>query len=935
METAPLRLLMIEDSEEDAYLLLRHLKRQGFNVQSRRVDNARTMREALQTEQFDAVCSDHNMPQFDSFGALETLHASGQDLPFIVVSASIGEETAVELMRRGAHDFVMKDNTARLVPVIERELREAQNRRERRDALDTLRQRNEELEAINQRLRVLIESSKRIAACPDIRTLGKAALREFAELMGAQGGSLFLREKDSLHLIFSLDERHAPISIPFPLRPDSVFGKVWKDQQPLVIQDIGKEYELSKSGWNGYQNGSLLALPLLDITGEMFGIVALHNKPDAPFAIQDREMGMILGSMFCESRRAVVATEILRQSEEAFRALAENSLDTIARFDTQYRHLYVNPIVETLTGIPANAYLGKTHAELGFPEDLCRLFEENIRHVIKTKQVNRVEYRLPSGIVLDWLLVPEFNKHGAVKSVITSARDITQRQRLEEDYRKLMGGVEQAAEIFIITDTKGNIEYVNPAFETVTGYSREEALCQNPRFLKSEKHDDVFYKEMWDTISSGKTWRGRLHNKRKDGSLFIEDSVISPVRDKAGNIVQYMGVKVDVTREVELETQLRQAQKMEAIGQLAGGVAHDFNNLLQAIMGYAEMAKMDLEERHPVQEHIDEIARAGQRATMLVRQLLAFSRRQVMNSEILDLNQVIEDLLKMLRRVIGENIQLTFAPSICDLFISADRGMMEQILMNLCVNARDAMPEGGKLMIETAQVSLDKSFCQKHSWAKPGDYVRFTVADNGCGMDQTTQERIFEPFFTTKEPGKGTGLGLATVYGIVRQHNGLIQLVSEAGKGTAFSIYLPITQNAAKSSENTVKEEVAGGSETLLVGEDEEQVRNFIVRVLTNKGYQVLSAPDGEEAWRIFNARATDIDMVLLDLVMPKMSGQEVQERIKEVRPEMPVMFMSGYSVDILQNNFAEKEDAYLLQKPYTPQQLLAQIRAILDARKR
>jgi signal transduction histidine kinase/CheY-like chemotaxis protein len=381
-----------------------------------------------------------------------------------------------------------------------------------------------------------------------------------------------------------------------------------------------------------------------------------------------------------------------------------------------------------------------------------------------------------------------------------------------------------------------------------------------------------------------------------------------------------------------LERQLLQAQKMEAVGQLAGGIAHDFNNLLLVISGYTSMVQ---ERQAPESEDnldLDEVRKAADRATVLTRQLLSFSRRQTIQPLHVDLNDLIEDALRMIRRVIGEHIDFRFLPSPRLETIYVDKGQIEQVLMNLCVNARDAMNSGGTLTIQTMNAVLDESYCANHPWAKEGHYVVLDVTDTGHGMDPTTCARIFEPFFTTKELGQGTGLGLSTVYGIVRQNDGLIQVNSEPGKGTSFKIYIPSVELPAEPKGTALESRVTGGSETLLIAEDEESVRHLLQRILEIEGYTVLTATDGEDALRVFDAHAHEIDLAVLDVMMPKLGGRQVMDRIQAKCPRMRFLFASGYSKNALHKDFVIEEGIRLVPKPYQRAVLLRAIREVLDA---
>ncbi len=407
--------------------------------------------------------------------------------------------------------------------------------------------------------------------------------------------------------------------------------------------------------------------------------------------------------------------------------------------------------------------------------------------------------------------------------------------------------------------------------------------------------------------------------------------VASPVFDAQGDISGIIEIVEDVTERLILEQQFHQAQKMESIGQLAGGVAHDFNNILQAIIGYSQMLLDSLKENDACYEFGTEIARGAERATALTRQLLAFSRRQVLKMEDLDLNEVIGNVMKMVKRVIGEHIQARVIPGHKLGTIHADRGQMEQVLMNLCVNARDAMPEGGVLSIETENVVFDDSYCASHSWAIPGRHVLLSVTDSGIGMDAHTLERVFEPFFTTKELGKGTGLGLATVYGIVRQHQGMIQVYSEVNKGSTFKIYLPIVERVASSIGTKLHSRPTGGSETILLAEDDDAVRTLVTRILQRAGYTILTAANGREALRLFRESEHPIDMVLADVVMPELGGKALFDALRAEQPQLRFLFSSGYSTNAVHTGFVLHEGIQLIQKPYAPDTLLRKVREVLD----
>jgi PAS domain S-box-containing protein len=509
--------------------------------------------------------------------------------------------------------------------------------------------------------------------------------------------------------------------------------------------------------------------------------------------------------------------------------------------------------------------------------------------------------------------------------------DITERKRSEEARTRLGMAVDQAAEAIIITDTEGRIEYVNPSFERITGYLQKEAVGQNMRILKSGKQDEMFYRNMWETISRGEVWRGHFINKKKDGTLYEAESIISPVRNASGKIINFVAGKRDITRDVMLQKQVQTAQRMESVGTLAGGIAHDFNNSLTGIVGFGELLRMRMAGDEQALHDLDEILGCAERAATLTRQLLTFARRQVIEPVNLSLSTQVADMMKFIGKVIGEHIEVKTSlgndvPTIC-----ADRGQIEQVVMNLCLNARDAMPEGGRLVVETEDVYLEEESVRQNPYMRTGRYALLTVSDTGIGMDRKTCERVFEPFFTTKGPDKGTGLGLAMVYGIVKQHGGYINLYSEPGKGTAFKVYFPAIEAQPDAVPTIRREEIVrGGMETILLAEDEEAIRSFIERALKELGYNVLVARNGEEAIEIFSQNK-EIVLAVLDVVMPRKGGKEAFEEMHKQNPRLKVVFMSGYSANAIHDSFVLIAGTPFLQKPFGPTILARKIREVLD----
>ncbi len=508
---------------------------------------------------------------------------------------------------------------------------------------------------------------------------------------------------------------------------------------------------------------------------------------------------------------------------------------------------------------------------------------------------------------------------------------VTERRQAEEINTRLVAAIEQSAETIMIADAEGLIIYVNPSFETTTGYRREEILGRNPRILQSGKQNAAFYRGMWALLTAGETWRGHMVNKRKDGTLYEEDATISPVLDEAGKIINYVASKRDVTHQTQLEVQLRQAQKMESVGRLAGGVAHDFNNLLMGIMGYAELCRDEIAPGHRIREYLDEIILGTQRSADITRQLLAFARKQTIAPITLDLNDAVGGMLKMLRRLLGEGVKFSWRPGANLGSVKLDPSQIDQILVNLCVNARDAIAGVGEIILETGSAAVDAVYCAGHPEAIPGAYVFLTVSDDGCGMDKETLAQVFEPFFTTKGVGEGTGLGLATVYGIVKQNNGFIYAYSELGKGTMFKIYLPQIASEIIAATVSSKTEVpCGRGETILLAEDEKSLRVTCGLILKALGYEVLVAESPAEALKLIGQYPGEIHVLLTDVVMPGMDGRQLAQHISVLKPGVKVVFMSGYTADVIVERGVLDEGVQFLSKPFTRDDLAHKLREVL-----
>lgn len=602
------------------------------------------------------------------------------------------------------------------------------------------------------------------------------------------------------------------------------------------------------------------------------------------------------------------ADEEIRRSQIEYKALFESANDPIIIFEPEAEIiLEANERACSTYGFSRDELLGTSLKAL--TKDVAR-GERVLRELMRAGTVTDLEttHFRKDGTQIDVLVSASVIDFKGRRAIQTITRDITKRRLADEALRLHSAALNAAANAIVITALDGTIEWVNAAFSALSGYSAEEAVGRNPRDLvKSGAHEPAFYKRMWDTLLAGDVWSGEMTNRRKDGGVYAEEMTITPVRGVDGQVGHFIAIKRDLTEQRELAAQFLQAQKMEIVGRLAGGVAHDFNNLLTIINATAELAADGLKPDDPLRIDFQEISRAGERAEGLTRQLLAFSRKQVMQPRILNLSTHVAGLQRMLQRLVGEDVALVIVPAERIGGVMADPGQIEQVILHLVVNARDAMPGGGTLTIEAWDVTFDEIHEAQHLSLEPGSYVMLAISDTGVGMDDATRTRIFEPFFTTKGPDKGTGLGLSTVFGIVQQSGGGIWVSSEVGKGTTFKVYLPRV-------------------------EDDSALRRLTQRVLESAGFAVLVAASGSEALQLLDRHDGLVDLMLTDVVMPGMNGPELAARAAEARPLMKVLYTSGYTDLAIVRHGILDTGRYFISKPYATGELTRKVLEVLDS---
>ena len=887
---SPLRLLIIEDNQNDVELCLRELRKARIEYQVDVVDSPREFASKVRANTYDVILTDYNMPGWRGTEVLYMLEDLRMDIPVIMVTGSLGEENAVECIKLGAKDYLLKDKLMRL-PLAVRQAVEAKVLREQRaNAVEALR----DTEANFQRLFLNIP----LPMCVfDEETL------EILEVNAAAIRSFGYSADEFLHLRIT------------DMRPAS--------ENPRLLECLqrnkGSSTRMAGSWIYMRKDGSLFE-------GEVIGhSIEFAGRRGVLAVVQD----------VTERNRA---QQKLAASENRLRAIIEAEPESVSVLDRQGLVLEMNAAGLAMMEADSLEQLSNARIEnLVVPEHRV-VYQKLCEDVFAGKCVSAELEMVGLQGAHRWVdthAVPLRDDRGEVNALLGVTRDVTGRKLAQEALResaaRYRGLFEHATYGIGTTNVSGKFLDVNPALVLMLGYgSTTELLIANldlDIFLSVRDRPALL--EECRKLGHGETeteWR------RRDGKK-IQVRISARLVAGQKNIPEQLELLVeDITERKALQRQLHQAQKFEAIGQLAGGIAHDFNNMIGAVLGWAELGIEDSPEKGPLRSHFQKIQSQGERAAALTRQLLAFARRQILEPRNLDLNQSINEVISLLGKVIGKDIELKInqAPNLAQ--VRCDPTQIEQVLMNLCLNARDAMPEGGRLSIETRNETLDAQYCRRYPFARPGVYAMLSISDTGSGMDAQTLDRIFEPFFTTKPIGKGTGLGLATVYGIVKQHGGVIQVDSEVRHGTAFHVYFPASQVADTAPAGEVIEEpLRGGKETILLAEDHEGLRESAVETLSQLGYTLVVAVDGAEAVEKFAKHRDRLAMVLLDVVLPVISGPEAYAKMCSIMPDLPVIFATGYSAENAALNGAKENGALVLLKPYSPKTLARRVRETLD----
>jgi two-component system, cell cycle sensor histidine kinase and response regulator CckA len=1021
-----LKVLIIEDSEDDEFILLRHLKHEGYDVKYKTVQTADSMEKALYSDDWQIILSDYSMPKFDGLMALAILKKSGIDIPFIMISGTIGEETAVQAMLAGADDYFIKGSLNRLTPAIERELNEAENRRAHKIAQIELVENKKRLQLalrsaglgvweLNLQNNQLYWSPE----CYRIFEINDACynLEGFLKLIHPEDVSEIVGLlKDAIENHKNYQSECQIIKKNGEFQWIAVYGSTEYDKSGNGLRIIGTIKDITKRKhaekaiveseenlraiiqattqyvWTAKENSSKLEILqwFSNLSGQKIndirGLLNIIHPEDRKLAVKSWQEALRHKSFFdgvfrfrntnneyyyiairsvpvynSDGRfRQWVGTcndisdrmkieESLRKNEAQLQLISDTVPTLISYIDNQLNCLFVNKTCLEWFNLTKDEMVGKQMVEI-LGENAYSNIVHEIKRVLKGESfsIERESYLQGDSKYLRFHYVPDFDETGKVSGFFSFVIDLTANKLAQEKLRKseerFRSLVNSVAQIVWTTNAEGTLlTALTPKGSLLEGtdYNLINGWISN---LHPEDKERAI-EEITESLKTKSNYVSEYKLMHPDGTYHYYISRGTPIFENNGTVREWVGTLTDITDKKLAEEKLRkseegllQAQKLESVGRLAGGIAHDFNNMLTAINGYSDLTLRQLDKHSPLRHNIEEIKKAGERSAALTQQLLAFSRRQILQTKLLDLNNIISESIGMFKRLIGENIDIVSTLNPPHNFIKADPGQLSQMLLNLVVNSRDALPEGGTINIQTDKFYLDEDFINQHSIPKTGDYVRLIVSDNGIGINEQTLQQIFEPFFTTKEVGKGTGLGLSTVYGIVNQLGGCILVDSSVGVGTSFKVYLPIAEDVEVSDENTISNgneivttEQKKGGETILLVEDEELVRRLSKEILETSGYKVIEAKGGFEALELCEKNGHEIDMLLTDVVMPYMSGRELAEKIKLVHKRIKILFASGYTEDAIVQHRVRDSEMNFIQKPFTFDQLTQKVRELFD----
>ncbi len=935
---SPLRVLHLEDDRNYSALVSARLKSEGFTPEVVCVETREDFLKALEKGGFDIVIADYFLPGYDGLAALKLAQEKQPQTPLLLVSGAIGEEAAVASLRACAMDYVLKNWPERLVPAVRRALKEAEDRKSHLRTEAALSRREKHFQ-------VLSTLGLKLSSAISAEEAAKVIVETAGELFGwdACTLNLYSHEEDKIYPILIIDTvRGQKLEIPKTedqKNPTTRTRRILSQGAELILREepLAITPDSVGMGNNERPSASLMLVPIRNRT-RVVGILSIQSYQMKAYDQSDLAALQTLADYCGGALERIQVEQAWRESEKRFRQLFEDSPDAVFVEDTNGLVLDANLAAAKLHGMTREELVGKNISELvppGKQTEVLRQFQKLVQGKLReTEGVSLTADGREIPVEVRASLIDYSGK----PVLLLHVRDISERKLAEDALKgsemRFHSVWENSVDGMRLTDEDGTIIAVNQAFCNLVGMKREELEGKPFAVIYAEGENQEGKLASYRQRFRKRTIERRIERKLTfwNGKTVDLEGCNSFV-ESHGQKPLLLGLFRDITEQKRLEEQLRHSQKMDAIGQLAGGVAHDFNNILTVIQGHAVLLSRPKEVAGSLSNSAEQICQAAERAASLTRQLLTFSRRQPIELKQLDLNTVVSNMTKMLGRLLGEDIALQCNYATNPPLVHADVGMMEQILLNMAVNSRDAMPSGGRLTISISVLEIRAGEELEHPEGRTGRFVCLSITDTGCGIDPKTLPRIFEPFFTTKPVGKGTGLGLATVYGIVKQHQGWVEIASKVGRGTTFHVFLPHDGGAAKTAEAEASPEAArGGTETILVVEDELSVRELVCRILTESGYRVLQAATGVEALKVWHNHQDQIDLLLTDVVMPDgMTGHDLVAKVQSEKPALSAIFTSGYSADIVGKDFIIQEGLNFLQKPYVPQKLIRMVRKCLD----
>lgn len=890
-----IRILLVEDLSSDIELTERALKKEDVSYELIHVDTEEKFRKALDEFIPDIVISDYALPGFDGMQVIKITMDKDPSLPVIIVTGSMNEETAVECMKAGAGDYVIKEHIKRLPFAIKDVLEKKQVQSEKQKIQQAL---NESEHLFKSLINSMLDGLLILDWDGTVMFANNAA----GEILGYGDKVLRMNVFDFLH----------------PNETDRVSehlnsiksGKGILEDYRIILPD-GEEHWVQTHGTKvQYRESDADLVTFRDITDQKKAERTLHKRTsDLRERIKELNCIYKVTSLILDIERSTeeIVYEILDILPKSLR-YPDIACARITLHDKEYR---TGNFRRSSNNISANITV--EHNSIGFVE---LFYLENPRSENEGLFLKQ-EIRL-------------------IESVAGHLAHFIERKQTGNELRKLYNLFKETETISKVGGWEYDIEteettwtdQVYIIFGVDTSFNPSDIIHER-KFYTPESADRI-KAAFRRAVKHGEPYDLEIEIIQPDGTKVWSRNIGKPVIEN-GRLVRIVGNIMDITDRKLLESQILQTQKLESIGKLAGGVAHDLNNVLGAIMGHADLGRRKISPQNPLYNRLDKILNLTERGARITQQMLAFSRRQDIEPRNVNLNVLVSDLLKLLGKTLGEHINIKFKPEQDLRTISVDPGQIDQVLMNLCINARDAMPDGGDLLINTSNIDIDKDYARYHVDAKEGKYIVLSVSDTGTGIPAEYVQKVFDPFFTTKEPGKGTGLGLSVVHGIVGQHKGFVNVYSEFGIGTTFNIYLPAVEGEPDAGVSEELEEIPRGSGTILVVEDDEDILSMIQSILEYQGYTGLIARDGDEAFNLFNEKKDEIKLIVSDVVMPKLSGRELYEKIKLMSPEIPFLFISGYTAEMISRRFIDEEGVAFIAKPFRTSEFGRKITEILN----